>query len=756
MALAACSPRSPTSGTAASAAAGCAEHNPSAAASAASANGERGLGLETLSQLMERMEGPEGDWWQMLVFGFAACFEDVPIDRPRLALWAIDRRIRETAEICTTTHRPHEELGYLIHDLATAEQAVLDEFDLFYQGLRAEPFTDEITPPETDEMATKTANRSQAPKSAPEPEADAQVLLRSLNWNESVWNRLRAMGANDHELRHEISERYELAVENGGPGTRSYRTRGGNEPAIWYDELSSGRTGLRPPDLAGDELVARVRTLLSIPQPAKRGKAGRNGVHKTAQNVNQTGPEVTETGPAVNDRSDDEITKGLELVTEGMVPLDRIDTSPYQTKHDAAPEWVAEIAASMQADGQHEAIHLREMPGDRFQLLGGHTRLLAARSIKWKGLRSRVYRCDDTTAARLVHELNAKHKELTVLDKARGLKKILDVAEAQGKSQRQVADELGVSQSNISNQVRLLDLPEAFQQRLLAGELTIDQARKLSRWASRPKVLDGFLKHAENCGLKTGPIDNHHFESCLHNGLRRASRTMTKRGYGESCDFTPTPEQREQLEIEDVPASWGGGTEKRAFNLALYNKLQKAARDKKKAKAESTAKQRTQAPQRDTYMFTYRRNESWLPAYQEAIRKALAGKKSKADVSRLSRLALFFRDSDASIAQVMAMSTADYEAWQFGEVVKLFGPKCRVYDLDDLQELATYLGVDAAAEWKPTKEMLAECTAQERAAIAEELGVAADTGSIIKAFPRAEIPELFLLEQPKKKAGRKK
>lgn len=285
---------------------------------------------------------------------------------------------------------------------------------------------------------------------------------------------------------------------------------------------------------------------------------------------------------------------GLSIQPARMIPLALIDDSPYQTRTEPDAAWLAELQESLRTKGQANPCLIRasSQPG-RWEFIAGHTRGQAARALGWTEIRCEIAQnCDDVSAAALVLIDNEKRRELTVLDKAKGLQRLKEVYAAAGKTQAQLAGDQRLAESTISNQLRLLKLPDVWQQRLLAGELHIDQARALVRWVDYSKFFEGFAAHIKNCGLETGPIDNHHFESSRWHGIEAASRTMTQREYGASCAFKPTADQLAELDVHEVSTNYGS-KEKRAFNVALWTKLQREAKAKQKqrAAAKGTARQ---------------------------------------------------------------------------------------------------------------------------------------------------------------------
>jgi ParB/RepB/Spo0J family partition protein len=580
-------------------------------------------------------------------------------------------------------------------------------------------------------------------------ETNDEVLRRALGVGavhasrlpvERPWNRLRESGASDKELEHELKEFWvQCPGSLAKDGLRAFATLGGKgkHVSIWFDYASNGG---RPADLHGKKLLQEVRRVLEIPE--KR----RPNLIKAAVDAAKA---IAEPAPAAGP---------LRIEETRDIPLDQIRSSPYQTRDIPPAAWLQEIIDSMAADGQLTAALVRRV-GDRFELIAGHTRFTAAFKLKWKTLRCDVSRCDNATAAKLVYLENAKRRDLTPIERARGLAKMRDEYKAAGLSQAQLAKDIGGSESGVSNQLRLLELPAEFQERLLAGNLTIDQARTLSTWSHRPKVFAAFKEKLKNYGVLEGPIDQHHFESGLSAALDAASRPMTRASWGTSCEFTPTAEEKTLLEIEDVRLR-GQPATKRAFNLPLWGKLNKAAKARKaerKEKAEASVKAKPEKVARDQWSFENELATCWQAAIRPAIAARLKGKLNKVDSELIARAGeLLFR---GNLREYMTLGEAKFiDLVRKDCTRKLQRWEHPLLDFEDARFLAERLGVDAAGHFVPSKDLIVYCGDADLARIAADLDLdltgldrKARIAAIAQGWPRKEIPELLQLPKPKGK-----
>jgi hypothetical protein len=104
------------------------------------------------------------------------------------------------------------------------------------------------------------------------------------------------------------------------------------------------------------------------------------------------------------------------------------------------------------------------------------------------------------TAQRQVPIDNAKRIDLDVIEQTGVLAGVVDEYAAAGRSQRDLADDIGVSQSEISNLTRLLKLPAVWRERLTTGGIIKTQARELPPWCDVPALRPKLEKFRDDEG----------------------------------------------------------------------------------------------------------------------------------------------------------------------------------------------------------------------------------------------------------------
>ena len=138
------------------------------------------------------------------------------------------------------------------------------------------------------------------------------------------------------------------------------------------------------------------------------------------------------------------------------VPIDLIDTNPFNARQIYRPERVAELANSIAAHGQ-EIPGIATSRGGRVVLVAGHYRL---RALKQLGLPTMLLMVHDNLSDRDLYAMsyreNAERESQTSLDNAFAWKKLLD--EGIYKSETEVAEATGMSLPNVNKTMAVLRL----------------------------------------------------------------------------------------------------------------------------------------------------------------------------------------------------------------------------------------------------------------------------------------------------------
>jgi len=146
------------------------------------------------------------------------------------------------------------------------------------------------------------------------------------------------------------------------------------------------------------------------------------------------------------------------------IPLDLIEVGPYNPRENAdlSDRELAALGRSIRLHGQIEAIVVRPM-GDKFELVAGKRRFLALKALRAKKIEAQVKVLDDAEAALWSIMENVQRLDLTPVEKGRACHAILQKFPDKFPKQRELAEELGVSEATLSNWIKCLNLPREAQ-----------------------------------------------------------------------------------------------------------------------------------------------------------------------------------------------------------------------------------------------------------------------------------------------------
>jgi ParB family transcriptional regulator, chromosome partitioning protein len=158
------------------------------------------------------------------------------------------------------------------------------------------------------------------------------------------------------------------------------------------------------------------------------------------------------------------------------VPLDQIDENPFQTRSQMNEEQLAELAASITANGVVQPILLRPLAAGRFQLIAGERRWRASRLAGKTTIPAILRQVSDEQAMEITIVENLQRADLNPMEQARAYERL---SREFHMTQEQMAQRTGKDRASVANFLRLLRLPATVQNRVEAGDLTFGHARAL-------------------------------------------------------------------------------------------------------------------------------------------------------------------------------------------------------------------------------------------------------------------------------------
>lgn len=226
-------------------------------------------------------------------------------------------------------------------------------------------------------------------------------------------------------------------------------------------------------------------------------------------------------------RTDPELAHRGTPVPEGSrfeeVALAAIRPNPRQPRTVFDEEALGELAASIAEVGLLQPIVVRPLPEGQYELVMGERRLRASQQAGMSTIPAIVRRTEDHELLRDALLENLHRAQLNPLEEAAAYQQLLDDF---GCTQEELATRIKRSRPQISNTIRLLQLPGAVQRRVAAGVISAGHARALLMLPT-PEAMDHLANRIVSESLSVRAVEE--IVAVGEAGERRAPRTTRPR-----------------------------------------------------------------------------------------------------------------------------------------------------------------------------------------------------------------------------------
>ena len=169
-------------------------------------------------------------------------------------------------------------------------------------------------------------------------------------------------------------------------------------------------------------------------------------------------------------------TRGEIPKATRTLPIAFLRPGKFQPRKFFGEEALEGLAQSVREKGVLTPILVRPLGGDAYEIVAGERRWRAAQLAKLHDVPVVVRDLADAEALELAIIENVQRADLNPIEEAAAYEELI---ERFGRTQEQVAGEVGKSRSHVANSVRLLRLPESVKTWLREGKLTAGHARTL-------------------------------------------------------------------------------------------------------------------------------------------------------------------------------------------------------------------------------------------------------------------------------------
>lgn len=157
------------------------------------------------------------------------------------------------------------------------------------------------------------------------------------------------------------------------------------------------------------------------------------------------------------------------------VPIEDIIPNRFQPRLNFDENGLKELADSIKEHGIIQPLVLRRL-GDKYEIIAGERRYKAAKIAGLTSVPAIISALDDKKSAEVAIVENVQRRDLSSIEEARSYKALLDKGYL---TQEGLAKKMGLSQSAISNKLRLLSLSDSVQDALMNAKISERHARSL-------------------------------------------------------------------------------------------------------------------------------------------------------------------------------------------------------------------------------------------------------------------------------------
>ena len=157
------------------------------------------------------------------------------------------------------------------------------------------------------------------------------------------------------------------------------------------------------------------------------------------------------------------------------IPLRQIKPCPNQPRQHFNQEALDTLTTSIKKHGVLQAI-LVQKNGESYEIIAGERRWRAAKAAGLTDIPAVIKQVTESERATLALIENVQREDLSAIEKAEALQQLLQTHQL---SHRQLAEQVGLSRSSITNLLRLLELDPLLQAWVQDGSLSMGHARAL-------------------------------------------------------------------------------------------------------------------------------------------------------------------------------------------------------------------------------------------------------------------------------------
>ncbi len=255
-------------------------------------------------------------------------------------------------------------------------------------------------------------------------------------------------------------------------------------------EITKDEEALDEKEAEGLTIKKMKTSKVAAASEVKKKPAAVEVVKKAAAKVKVKDKTAASTGNATWDRHEGEVQH---------INITDIGINPNQPRRKFNQAEMDELISSIDQHGILQPLVVRRLAKGGYELVAGERRLRAAKTLEWDKVPCVVRRNVTSGASRLELALveNVQREDLNPVEVAMAYKQL---NEEYGMTHEEIGERVGRSRVNVTNTIRVLQLPEEIQKGLMDDRITPGHAKAILMIPDRDKQIR-FYRHLLEEGL---------------------------------------------------------------------------------------------------------------------------------------------------------------------------------------------------------------------------------------------------------------
>ena len=174
-----------------------------------------------------------------------------------------------------------------------------------------------------------------------------------------------------------------------------------------------------------------------------------------------------------------------------LVSISELDRNRFQPRTHFDKEKIDELSQSIKKNGLIQPIAVRRGKNDRYEIIAGERRWLAAQKAGLHEVPVLILDLNDIQSLELAIVENIQREDLNSIEEAKGFERLINEFKY---DHEKLSEFMGKSRSHISNTLRLLTLPSEVIRFVEMGKLTAGQVRPLIGRFNAVEIAQSIIK----------------------------------------------------------------------------------------------------------------------------------------------------------------------------------------------------------------------------------------------------------------------